>query len=97
MKKTTFAWLTEVIDFDNLEEALRFIAEHNNKSAFMFTDVNDSDVDGSMLVGEYAVLFAEYGKYVTYQDYKCIFGEKVVDGYYSVEMKSRYKDFECGW
>lgn len=97
MTKTSFAWLTEVIDFDSLEEALNFIKEHDKKSHFMFTEVNE-DADGCTITDEtIGILFAEYGKYVCYHDCECVFGDKEVDGYYSVEMKSRYKDFECGW
>ena len=102
MKKIAFAWVTEVIDFDNYEEAIRYVQTNLHKG-WNFRDYcpNEyiekpyySDAQYHVKMGKYLSQFVHH----TWSDGTTYsFKNKEVKEFWTVEVRKPYGKYNTGW
>lgn len=102
MKRVSFAWITEVIDFDSRSEAIKFV-ENNLDKGWLFHDYNPDkyinkpysfDADYQIKMEEYLSKFIAHTQSngTTYS-----FGNKDVREFWTVEVQKPYGKYNSGW
>jgi hypothetical protein len=89
MKRVSFAWVTEVIDFDNHNEAIKFV-QNNLDKGWLFHDYNPDKYATKPYDHEedYQIKMEEYlSKFVTQSD----------EELWTVQVQKPYGKYECGW
>lgn len=91
MKKIAFAWITEVIDFDNREEAIAFVRDNQGKR-WNFKDYKEEGykTDSNDL----------YGRFILHTSTKngtFAFKDKEVKEFWTVQVNKPYGNYNSGW
>ena len=103
MKKVTFAWITEVIDFDDYKEAIRFVSENQDKG-WLFNDYEPEVYSQKPFSFEedYTSKLEKYlNKFILHTEPKdgtiYSFRDKEVKEFWTVEVRKPYKEYNTGW
>ena len=102
MKKVAFAWVTEVIDFDNYEEAISYV-QNNLHKGWQFRRWNPKEYIEKPYYPDtqYHVKMEEYlNQFVAHtKENKTIytFKDKEVKEFWTVEVQKPYGKYNTGW
>lgn len=102
MKKVAFAWVTEVIDFDNYEEAIRYV-QINLHKGWKFRDYCPKEYIEKPYYpdDQYHVKMEKYlSQFVhhTWEDGTIYaFKDKEVKEFWTVEVQKPYGKYNTGW
>lgn len=103
MKKVTFAWITEIIDFDNHKEAINFILKNQDKG-WLFTDYQPNVYIQKPFSFEedYESKMEKYlDKFISHTEPKdgtiYCFNNKEVKEFWTIEVRKPYRKYNSGW
>lgn len=102
MKKVAFAWVTEILDFDNYDEAITYV-QNNLHKGWKFRNCNPMeyfeephypDTQYHTKMEKYLAQFVHHTKPdgMTYD-----FRGKEVTEYWTVEVQKPYGKYNAGW
>lgn len=103
MKRVAFAWITEIIDFDNKEEAIFFV-ENNQNKGWLFTDYKPElyiqepysfEENYKAKMEEYYMKFILHTSSADGSLY--VFNNKDVKEFWTVEVRKPYGKYNSGW
>lgn len=102
MKKVAFAWITEIIDFDNYEEAISYV-EKNLYKGWKFRECNPKgyiekpyypDMQYHTKMEKYLAQFVDHTKE---DETIYTFKDKEVKEFWTVEVQKPYGKYNAGW
>lgn len=102
MKKIAFAWLTEIIDFDNYYDAISYL-ENNQDKNWKFRDFHPKIFAEKPYHHDdcYYVKMERYlNKFINHTELDGLtvdFGDKEVNEYWTVEVQKPYGKYNTGW
>lgn len=100
--KVSFAWVTEIIDFNSYYEAVSYV-ENNEEKNWKFRDFHPKEYAEKPYFHDtnYHVKMERYlNKFISHTELDGLTFE--IDGvevkeYWTVEVQKPYKDYNCGW
>ena len=103
MKRVAFAWITEIIDFDNYKEATDFIQKNQGKG-WLFTDYQPNVYirEPYSFEEDYESKMEKYlDKFILHTESKdetiYCFHDKEVTEFWTVEVRKPYGKYNSGW
>lgn len=102
MKKIAFAWITEIIDFDNYYDAISYL-ENNQDKNWKFRDFHPKVYAEKPYHHDecyYVKMERYFNKFINHtelDDLTVDFGDKEVNEYWTVEVQKPYGKYNTGW